>query len=126
MRGLGRGVLSLTIATWLAAGIASANELTPAQAATRVGEAASVCGVVSDASFRPNLRGEPTFLSFGGAYPDHAFNALVWGGHRAKFLPPPESYEGEVLCVSGRSASYRGKPQIVVDMPRQFSAPEPR
>jgi hypothetical protein len=114
---------ALTIATCLAAGIASANELTPAQAAEHVGEAATVCGVVTDASYRPDVRGEPTFLNFGGAYPNHSFTALVWGEHRAKFSPPPESHEGALICVSGRISSQRGKPQILVDTPRQFSAP---
>ncbi|MBM4383208.1 MAG: DNA-binding protein [Deltaproteobacteria bacterium] len=124
MRALGRRTAALTIAVLLAAALASAKELTPAQAAAHVGEAATVCGVVSDASYRPDVRGEPTFLNFGGAYPNHAFTAVVWGKHRAKFTPPPESHEGKTICVSGRISSYRGKPQIVVDTPHQLSAPK--
>jgi len=93
--------------------------LAPEAAAERVGEHATVCGVVADASYRADVRGEPTFLNFGAPYPRHVFTALVWGEHRARFAQPPERYEGESICVTGRVSAYRGKPQIVVDSPAQ-------
>jgi hypothetical protein len=116
---------SAAVLLWIALLAAPASAqlplLSPERAAEHVGEHATVCGVVAGASYRADVRGEPTFLNFGAPYPRHVFTALVWGEHRARFATPPESYEGKPICVTGRVSSHRGKPQIVVDSPAQIT-----
>jgi len=114
------GALLLSTALLAAPTRAEIPVLTPESAADHVGERVTVCGVVADVSHRADVRGEPTFLNFGAPYPRHVFTALVWGEHRARFAAPPESHEGESICVTGRVGSHRGKPQIVVDSPAQI------
>jgi DNA/RNA endonuclease YhcR with UshA esterase domain len=99
----------------------AASSLKPNEAARHVGEQATVCGMVASATYARGSRGSPTFLNLGKPFPDHIFTAVIWGSDRARFPYPPESLEGEEICVSGRISEYRGKPQIKVTSPSQIS-----
>ena len=99
----------------------AADPLSPDDAAGHIGDQAKVCGVVASAKFATESRGQPTFLNLGKPYPDHVFTALVWGSNRAAFSYPPESLEGEHICVVGVISEYRGKPQIIVASPSQIT-----
>ena len=62
--------------------------LTAAQAKDHVGETATVCGVVANATFAARTTGQPTFLNLDQPYPSHIFTALIWGSDRLKFGQP--------------------------------------
>ena len=95
--------------------------LRPEQAAARVGETATVCGTVAEATYLPGVDGRPTFLNFGGRNPDQAFTAVIWGEHRRRFDAPPErTYRGARICVAGRITEHEGVPQIEVRGPGQI------
>ena len=102
------------------AATASAKTLTPEQASQAIGKHATVCGVVASAHFAMSSRGEPTFLNLGKAYPNEIFTALVWGADRSKFNKPPESLQGQTICVTGKVKEYRGTPEIIVRNPSQI------
>ena len=104
----------------LAAPAAARDALAPPDAIRHVGEAATVCGTVSSATYARRTKGEPTFLNLGRPYPVHDFTALVWGEHRGAFAEPPERLEGRRICVTGTVSEYRGKAQIVVTAPAQI------
>jgi DNA/RNA endonuclease YhcR with UshA esterase domain len=77
---------------------------------------------VSDASYRSDVNGRPTFINFDRAFPNHTFTALVWGENRAKFSPAPDQQfgRGKNVCVTGLVERFQGKPQIIVTDPSQI------
>lgn len=91
----------------------------PYDAKNQVGETIWICGVVGSARHAPSVRGEPTYINLGPAYPDHVFTILVWGSDRHKFEYRLENLDGG-LCVRGRVEMYDGTPQIVVREPSQI------
>jgi len=93
-----------------------------AQAAGSAGRRVTVCGTVSGTSYRPDVRGAPTFINFDRAFPNHTLTAVVWGDSRGRFNPPPEVQfgSGKRVCVTGLVEIYQGKPQIVVNQANQM------
>ncbi|HEV3456452.1 MAG TPA: hypothetical protein VHG32_07815 [Thermoanaerobaculia bacterium] len=100
---------------------APAKRIAPAEAGRHAGENAMVCGLVAAAKYAAAARGRPTFLDFGGAYPDQVFQVVIWGAERGKFHEAPEqAYAHKQVCVTGQIRLYRGKPEIVVGDPAQL------
>lgn len=93
---------------------AQAPELSPADAAAHVGQKVTICGVVEDARYLQEARTQPTFLNFGGKFPQHQFTAVIFGKDRAAFGSPESTYLGKRLCVWGPVTLFKGKPQIVL------------
>jgi hypothetical protein len=91
--------------------------LTPNDAASHIGQNATVCGVVASTKFDAHLRSRPTFLDFGKPYPDQLFAAVIFGTDRAKFGTPETTLQGKRVCVSGTVRAYRGKPEIILTDP---------
>jgi micrococcal nuclease len=92
-----------------------------AEASHHIGEVATVCGQVAGAAYFGSVKGTPTFLNLGRAYPDQLLTVVIWGSDRSRFPKPPENlFDGESICVTGEIESYRGKPEIVVDDPGQI------
>ncbi len=115
-----KAMLAVALGLWaLPAGAA---ELNPEDAARHVGEAATVCGVVASAKFDADLPAQPTFLDFARPYPDQPFTAAIFGRDRAKFGTPETALRGKRVCVAGTIQLYQGKPEIILDDPRQLKA----
>jgi DNA/RNA endonuclease YhcR with UshA esterase domain len=89
-----------------------------AEAASHVGEVVVVEGVISDVGF--SARSQTTFLNMGGRYPNHAFTAVIFRSARPLF-PDARSWEGRRLRIRGLVKLYRGKPEIVLEVPSQIS-----
>jgi hypothetical protein len=101
--------------------------ISDADAHRHVGREVTVCGHVASATHLASVRGGPTFLNFGKPYPNHTFTIVIWDDARGRFSDPPESlYEDADICVTGKVALYKGKPQIVVRSPTQIEASAPR
>jgi len=95
------------------------------------GEDITVCGVVTQVSTPYNVAGDPTYLNFGGRYPNHSFTAVIWGRDTNKFIKNTDTfiyglkgYEGKKIAVTGVIQDYRGKPQIVLVNPEQIEVIE--
>jgi hypothetical protein len=95
--------------------------LSPDDAASHVGQTATVCGVVVSTKFDEHLKSQPTFLDFGKPYPDEVFAAVIFGANRAKFGIPETTLQGKRACVSGTISEYQDKPAIVLSDPKQLS-----
>jgi hypothetical protein len=91
----------------------------PYDARNQVGESVWICGVVGSARHARSVRGEPTYINLGPAYPEHVFTIVIWASDRSKFDYQPENLDGG-LCVRGRVGMYGGTPQIVVREPSQI------
>jgi hypothetical protein len=77
-------------------------------AASHIGDAATVCGVVA-------------LTNFDADTPDQVFAAVIYGGDRAKFRTPKTARQGERVCVSGVIREDRGTPEIALTDPRQLT-----
>ena len=100
---------------------ARADPLAPVEAASHLGEVATVCGLVASTKYAPHSIGAPTFLDFGGAYPNAAFTAVILGSDRAKFGVPEKTLQGKEVCVRGEIRAYRGSPQVILTQPDQLA-----
>ena len=86
----------------------------------RIGDRTTVCGVVAKASYLKGSGREPTFLNLADTYPKHPFTVVIWGESRDQFDYAPETLKGKLVCASGVIATYKGKPQIVVDSQKKL------
>jgi len=100
---------------------ANAADLRPEDAASHIGETATVCGVVASAKFEAHARSQPTLLDLGKSYPHAIFTAVIYGDHRSKFGTPETSLRGKRICVTGQISDYHGKPEIILTDPGQLS-----
>lgn len=91
----------------------------------RVGKTVNVCGVVESARYRQGSGREPTFLNFADTYPKQPFTVVIWGKTRDQFDYAPETLQGQSICVHGLIETYKNKPQIVVDSPKQITRYKP-
>jgi hypothetical protein len=100
---------------------AHAAPLNPEEAASHVGENATVCGLVASARYAAQATAAPTFLDFGKPYPNQIFTAIIFGSDRTKFGAPEISLRERQACVTGEIFLYQGKPEIVLRDPKQLS-----
>jgi DNA/RNA endonuclease YhcR with UshA esterase domain len=100
---------------------ADATSISPAGAASHIGENATVCGFIASAKYAANSRAQPTFLDMGQPYPNQPFVAVIFGTDRAKFGEPEATLSGKRICVTGQVRNYRGKPKIIVSDPSQLT-----
>lgn len=114
-------LVSATAMLWLWAVPAIAAEIAPEDAASHVGQTATVCGVVASTKYAANSRAQPTFLDMGQPYPNEAFTTVIFGSDRAKFGEPETTLRGKRICVTGQVRNYRGKPEIIVSDPSQLT-----
>jgi hypothetical protein len=114
-------LLAAAIALGLWAFPVSAASVSPDEAASHIGQTATVCGVVVWTKFDAHLDGQPTFLDFGKPYPHEVFAAVIFGANRAKFGTPETTLQGKRVCVSGTISEYQTKPAVVVSDPSQLT-----
>jgi len=114
--------LAATFVLLLAGAVSADPPRVPDHEAYRhIGKEATVCGRVADTTFLESIRGRPTFLNLGGAYPNQTFTVVIWDDARARFDEAPNrKFAGAEICVTGRIETYKGKPQIVVKTPSQI------
>jgi len=86
--------------------------VTPEQAAVHDGRDVAVQGRVTQVN--ESLDGKTLFLNFGGRYPFHVFDAVIFE-RSLKSFPDARSWEGKVIKVRGKVQVYRGKPEIVLE-----------
>ena len=114
-------VLIVLLVAVLGSSVAAQKKWTAAEAKDHVGETATVCGHVVSTRYAASTKGQPTFLNLDKPYPNQVFTAVIWGSNRSKFGKPEDDYKEKRVCVTGRIAEYRGKPEIVVDNPGQIA-----
>ena len=118
-----RKVLIIVALALLTSQLASAGKpkgIEPKYAFQRIGKTVTVCGLIESARYLQGSGREPTFLNFADTYPKHPFTVVIWGKTRVQFDYAPETLEGQSICVRGLIETYRSKPQIVVDSPKQI------
>jgi hypothetical protein len=94
-----------------------AASLSSQDAASHIGETATVCGVVASAEYEACEQNQPTLLDLGKSHPNAIFTAVIYGENRARFGTPEISLRGKHICVTGQISDYQGKPEIVLTDP---------
>ena len=74
-----RAIALVCVAVWPC--LASAASLSTEEAASHVGETATVCGTVASANYASHS-------NLDKAYPNQIFTTVIWGSDRAKFGSP--------------------------------------
>jgi hypothetical protein len=106
-------VLALCLALTSVTAIYAADDpIRCTEALKHIGEVRTICGPLTQASYRQDVRGQPTFLNCGGRYPNHVFTWLIWGEEKNTY-GNVESLQGSCICARGLVQEYRGKPEIV-------------
>ena len=84
-------------------------------AAKHIGDSVSVCGKVAGGAFLEQMDDSPTFLTLGAPYPDQLLTLVIWKEQRTAYDPAPETfYVDKEICVTGKIALMRERPQIVI------------
>ncbi len=99
--------------------------INPKDAVRYDGKVVTVCGVVSSARYLAESTGRanshnPTFLNFGGKFPNHDFTAVIFEDNREKFGEPEKSCLNKNVCVTGKIRIFQEKPEIVLTEPGQL------
>jgi hypothetical protein len=100
---------------------AHAASLTPDEAASHVGETATVCGTIASTTYAAQAPMAPTFLDIGRPYPNQIFSAIIFGNDRPKFGVPESSLRDKSVCVTGEIFLYQGAPKMMLRDPSQLS-----
>ena len=103
----------------------NAQAISPKDAARYDGKVVTVCGLVSSARYLAESTGRanshnPTFLNFGGKFPNHDFTAVIFEDNREKFGEPEKSCLNKNVCVTGKIQIYHDKPEVVLTEPGQL------
>jgi hypothetical protein len=83
-----------------------------AEVASYIGQSVKVCSKV----YGHKDFGSMVLVNMGGAYPNSLFTVVLRGD--AKGLA--DNLDGKSICVSGKVVDYKGKPEIVVEDPKQI------
>ncbi len=88
-------------------------------AAKHIGQTVKICDKVVDSKLiTPS---NATLLDIGGDNPGQQLTIMIPAADRAKFKGRPEvDYRGKDIIVTGKLATYKGKPQIIVSDPKQI------
>ena len=114
------GAIALALSFCLATqGLAGADELpviADSDAAAHVGQMAIVEGLVAEVYV--SKKGD-IFLNFEAPYPNEVFSGVIFAASAAAF-EDPGAYQGKQVRLTGSIRLYRGKPEIVLEMPAQI------
>jgi DNA/RNA endonuclease YhcR with UshA esterase domain len=95
----------------LVAAPASAAVLTPAEAASHIGQSVTVEGVVSEVHTARS--GQETFIDIGGAYPHQAFTAVIFANSMAA-VGDVSGLVGRTVDITGTIQKFEGEPEVIV------------
>lgn len=102
------------------AGNVKAQTVIPAKdAAKHIGETVTITEKVFGGKYFDNSK--MTLLDMGGANPNQMLTIMIPGADKEKFKGNPEvDYKGKDVTVTGKIIDYKGKPEIVVNDPKQL------
>lgn len=100
----------------------SCNSAIPWTDASRyAGTTAYFSGPVVEVVHRSNVKGEPTRINIGRAYPDkNRMTLLVWGKNLDAFGSSLQGLAGRNVCATGTMGSYKGSAEMEITNPKQI------
>ena len=96
----------------------SAQNIIPAKFATKhIGGRITVCDKVFGSSTGPKA----TLMYLGGDYPKQVLTVVIKSAALSKFkINPAVDFKGKDICVTGVVINDKGKPEIIVNDPKQI------
>ena len=92
-----------------------------AELSNHVGDSIKLTTKIYGGKFLSQSPGTPSLLNAGAKYPDAPLTIVIFGENRAAFKNKPEEfYLDKNICVTGRIAIYRGKPEIIISDEKQI------
>lgn len=88
-----------------------------------IGSTVSVTGAVMAVAQKEGVRGNPTWIEIGAAFPNpNRLKVVIWieDKHRLPMVMP-DVLDGKIVCITGLVTDYKGVAQIVMRDARQFS-----
>ncbi|MEO0232312.1 MAG: nucleotide-binding protein [candidate division WOR-3 bacterium] len=89
---------------------------TASEAVNHIGEYATVKGYIAQVYIS---RKGTIFLNVDKPYPDNTFTFVIFKTDAYKF-PNIKSLEGKTIAVTGLIRTYQGKPEIIINNPKQI------
>jgi hypothetical protein len=109
------------ILTGLITGASAQQEIKIEDVRKHIGDSVKICSKVYDTKYLESLKGSPTFLNVGAAYPNELLMILIWSDTRKQFKKPLEEYyKGAQICVTGRVQMYNQIPEIIIYSSKQI------
>ena len=82
-----------------------------------IGDSVMVCSEVFGVKSLEKL----TFINLGAAYPNAPLTLVIFAKDLPNFKATPEAlYSNKKICVTGRLALYKDKPQMVITKPEEI------
>lgn len=103
--------LALSVFTFAGPPSAIASTIPATDAASHIGQSATVEGVVSEVHTARS--GKATFLDIGGSYPNEAFTAVVFERSMSA-VGDVSGLAGKTVDITGVIQMYEGRPEIIV------------
>jgi DNA/RNA endonuclease YhcR with UshA esterase domain len=115
--------LFLSVMIFCAAVIsASAQKITPDDAAKHIGETVTICGKIYGGKYFDNGN-KMTLLNMGAAYPKSPLTIVINAEDRKNFKNAPEDFfSNKTVCITGVVKEYKGKPQIFIQSEEDLKA----
>jgi hypothetical protein len=99
---------------------AKREQIAAAEAKHHIGETATVCGkvvAVSISKYAAGNLGWPIFLDLDKPEPNPVFTIATLSSKRLKSAELESTYQGKVMCATGKITSVRGVPEIITSKP---------
>jgi len=87
-----------------------------------IGQTVAVSGIVLDVTSRPDVNGQPTWITVGANFPNPRLTLTIWGANRNEFNSDLLGMlEGKRVCAYGEIETYKGNAQIELVKPAQLN-----
>ena len=106
-----------------APGSSCANPISWRNIGQHVGITVAVVGPVMAVSQRDGIRGNPTWMEVGAAFPNqNRLKVVIWEEQKHLFpMVTPGQLTGHSVCITGKLPDYKGVAQIVLRDANQLS-----
>ena len=95
--------------------------ITAREAASHVGQRATVCGKIAGEHTAYRSNGRPTFIDIDQPYPNQIFTVLIWGEDRANVGDLPRKWK--ILC-NRHDKGIQRKPEMIIRNAKSWYVPK--
>lgn len=107
----------------VAVGSSCENPISRQSIGQHIGSTVAVVGPVVAVTQRDGIRGNPTWLEVGAAFPNpNRLKVVIWEEQKSLFpMVAPGPLTGRSVCITGKLTDYKGVAQIVLRDANQLS-----
>lgn len=106
----------LTLLLFICFAAKSQTKIDIAAISKHIGETVTIC----DSVYTTRALGGLTLINLGAAFPKQMLTVVIDKADLAKFTEPDKTYLNKKICVTGKLALYKDKPQLVLTEAKQI------